>query len=193
MEIFIAALLVLGGMIGLFAGGEFLVRGAANLAAAVGISPLVVGLTVVAFATSAPELAVVLQSALADKTDLAVGNAVGSNIFNVLFVLGLSALVTPLIVTSRIVRRDVPLMIGASFLLMGLAGDGLISRLDGILMFLLLVAYVVSTIIAGRKANPEFEDEFTEEFTPDETPRIGIQVLWLLAGLALLILSLIHI
>ena len=183
----VASLEVVLGMVGLVVGGEFLVRSSSRLAAVFGISPLVIGLTVVAFATSAPELAVVAQSAYAGKTDLAVGNAVGSNIFNVLFVLGLSALVTPLLVKARVIRLDVPLMIGASILLMLLSLDGLISRLDGLLMFGMLVIYIVWTIRASRTAKPAIQEEFAEEYAVDEPVRIWPQVLFLIAGLALLV------
>ena len=100
----------------LVGGGEFLVRGASRLATAVRISPLVIGLTVVAFGTSAPELAVSVQAALAGSADLAIGNVVGSNIFNVLFILGISALIVPLVVSSQLIRWDVPVMIGVSLL-----------------------------------------------------------------------------
>ena len=105
---------IIFGLVLLIAGGELLVRGATRLAAALKISPLVIGLTVVAFGTSSPELAVSVQSAFAGNADIALGNVVGSNIFNVLFILGLSALIAPLVVSSRLIRWDVPLMIVAS-------------------------------------------------------------------------------
>src|SRR6056297_699955 len=111
-------------MVVLIAGGELLVRSASRLAAAFSISPLVIGLTVVAFGTSAPELAVSVQSAFAGSADLAIGNVVGSNIFNVLFILGLSALIVPLAVASSLIRRDLPLMVGASFLMGAMAWGG---------------------------------------------------------------------
>ena len=95
-------------------GAEWLVKGASRLAAALGISPLVIGLTVVAYGTSAPEMAVSVKSAWAGQPDLALGNVVGSNIFNVLFILGASAIITPLVVSSQLIRLDVPIMIGAS-------------------------------------------------------------------------------
>ena len=97
-------------------GAEWLVKGASRLAAALGISPLVIGLTVVAYGTSSPEMAVSVKSALAGQADIAVGNVVGSNIFNVLFILGASAVVTPLVVSSQLMRLDVPVMIGLSLL-----------------------------------------------------------------------------
>ncbi|HEU5210853.1 MAG TPA: hypothetical protein VFU06_15770, partial [Longimicrobiales bacterium] len=108
--IFVAGLLLL------VLGAEFLVRGAARLAVAAGITPLVVGLTVVAYGTSTPEAAVSVQAALQHNADIAVGNVVGSNIFNVLAILGLSALVAPLTVSTQLVRSDVPIMIGTSVL-----------------------------------------------------------------------------
>ena len=102
------------GLAALVVGAEALVRGASRLALSAGISPLVVGLTVVAFGTSSPEMAVSVQSALSGQVDLAIGNVVGSNVFNVLFILGISALITPLVVHSQIIRQEVPIMIGTS-------------------------------------------------------------------------------
>ncbi|MEX0869745.1 MAG: hypothetical protein WD011_08740, partial [Nitriliruptoraceae bacterium] len=126
-------LFLVGGAL-LVGGAELLVRGASRLAVAVGISPLVVGLTVVAFGTSAPELAVTVGSSFAGESDVAIGNVVGSNIFNVLFILGVAALIRPLRVAQQLVRLDVPLMIGASVVTLVLATDGRIGRLDGALL-----------------------------------------------------------
>ena len=110
-------LLFVGGLIALVAGASLLVRGASKIALSFGVSPLVVGLTIVAFGTSAPELAVSVGAALDGKADIAMGNVVGSNIFNVLFILGVSALITPLVVNVQLIRQEVPIMIGASLLL----------------------------------------------------------------------------
>ncbi|HET9699332.1 MAG TPA: calcium/sodium antiporter [Burkholderiales bacterium] len=145
-------LLFILGLVLLVAGGELLVRGASRLALAFGISPLVVGLTVVAFGTSSPELAVSVQSALSGQTDIALGNVVGSNIFNVLFILGASALITPLVVARQLVRQEVPLMIAVSLLLFGLALDGNISRGEAALLAVLLVGYTVFLIRQSRAA-----------------------------------------
>jgi cation:H+ antiporter len=177
------------GFVALVGGGEFLIRSSSKLAAAVGIPPLVIGLTVVAFATSAPELAVVIQSSFAGKTDLAIGNAVGSNIFNVLFVLGMSAFVAPLVVTARLVRLDVPLMIGASILLLLLSIDGRLGRWDGSLMFILLVAYIAWTIRESRKAKRLVKQEFAEEFATTRGNHLWIQFVFFIAGLALLVVG----
>ncbi|MDQ3605722.1 MAG: calcium/sodium antiporter [Gemmatimonadota bacterium] len=144
-------LLLLLGLGFLVAGAELLVRGAARLAAAFGISSLVIGLTVVAFGTSAPELAVSVQSAFAGQADLALGNVVGSNIFNVLFILGVSALVTPLVVSRQLVRLDVPVMIGVSLLLPVLALDGRIGRLEGALLFAGILVYTGFLIRQSRR------------------------------------------
>jgi cation:H+ antiporter len=119
----------------LVAGGELLVRGASRLAAAVGVSPLVIGLTVVAFGTSSPEAAVSLRSSLAGQPDIALGNVVGSNICNVLLVLGLSAAIAPLVVARQLVQLDVPLMIGASVALFFVSLDGRVSFADGAFLF----------------------------------------------------------
>lgn len=135
----------------LIAGAEMLVRGGAGVATAIGVSPLVTGLTIVAFATSSPELAVSVQSAFSGQADIALGNVVGSNIFNILCVLGLSALIAPLTVSRQLVRLDVPVMVGVSSLLLVLTLDGSISRLDGALLSVGLVAYTVWLIRQGRK------------------------------------------
>lgn len=137
----IDVLLFVAGLVLLVLGANVLVRGASNLAFSFGISPLVVGLTVVAFGTSAPEVAVSVGAALAGTTDIAIGNVVGSNIFNVLFILGLSAMITPLVVNLQLIRQEVPIMIGASVLLLLLSLDGQLSWSDGGILVVLMVAY----------------------------------------------------
>lgn len=129
-----AMMLLVFGLVLMVTGAELLVRGASQLAALLGISPLVIGLTVVAYGTSSPEMAVSLQSALSGQAAISIGNVVGSNIFNVLFILGVSASITPLIVAQQLVKLDVPIMIGVSLLLLLLALDQQISRLDGLLL-----------------------------------------------------------
>ena len=147
-------LLFLGGAVTLVAGAELLVRGASHLATAAGVSPLVVGLTVVAFGTSAPELAVTTGAAVTGQAGVALGNVLGSNIFNVLFILGLSAVIAPLVVSHRLVRIDVPVMIGASVLALGLAVDGRIGRRDGVV---LLAGFIVYTtwLFVRRKSGAD--------------------------------------
>lgn len=118
---------------------HLVVRGASKLVLSMGTSPLVVGLTVVAFGTSAPELAVSVQSAWSGQVDIGLGNVVGSNTFNVLFILGASPLIVPLVVHQQVIRQEVPVMIGASLLIWALAVDGGISRWDGFLLAGLVV------------------------------------------------------
>ena len=137
-------LLFLLGLAALVGGASLLVRGASKLALSAGISPLVVGLTIVAFGTSAPEVAVSVGAVFDGKTDLAIGNVVGSNIFNVLFILGVSALITPLVVNVQLIRQEVPIMVGASLLLLVLGLDGRLSLWDAAFLFALLIAYTVS-------------------------------------------------
>jgi cation:H+ antiporter len=152
------------GVVLLLAGGELLVRGASRLAVSLGLSPLIVGLTVVAFGTSAPELAVTIRSAFAGNADIALGNVVGSNIANILFILGLSAVITPLIVSQKLLQFDVPLMIGITVLLFVLGLDGKISRPEGLLLFGGIVAYVVFAIQQSRYPEPDVQQEYAQEY-----------------------------
>ncbi len=145
------AILLLAGLALLLAGAELLVRGASRLAAALSIPPLVIGLTVVAFGTSAPELAVSVQAALDGRAGIALGNVVGSNIFNVLLILGLSALIAPLVVSRTLVRIEVPIMIGVSLLLVAMGWNGHISRAEGAVLAILGIVYTWLQIRAGRR------------------------------------------
>jgi cation:H+ antiporter len=148
---FSVAVLFLGGLIFLLLGAELLVRGASRLAAALGIAPLVIGLTVVAWGTGSPELAVAIKAAGQGQPDLAIGNVVGSNIANILLILGVAALFAPLKVSSRLVRIDVPLMIGASVMTFALALDGRLTIFDGSLLVGALLMYTVWTIRESRR------------------------------------------
>ena len=156
------------GLVLLLAGAGFLVRGASRLASAFGISPLVVGLTVVAWGTGSPELAVGVQAAIAGQPDLAVGNVVGSNIANVLLILGLAAIIAPLKVSQRLVRLYVPLMIGVSFLLLSVSLDGRLGWVDGSLFISALVVYTVWAIRESRAARARVEAECASELGTDE-------------------------
>ncbi|KAA1257790.1 Inner membrane protein YrbG [Rubripirellula obstinata] len=181
------ALQIVAGLVLLVVGGELLVRGAASLAAAFRISPLVIGLTVVAFGTSAPELCVSLQAANSGNAGVAIGNVIGSNIINVLFVLGAAALVAPLIVNSDLVRKDVPVMIAASFAVWYMASDGTIARIEGILLFASLCIYLSYSIVTSRRANLASEKEFEDlGVALSGKKAVALQVFFLIAGLALL-------
>jgi cation:H+ antiporter len=140
------------GLVALVAGAELLVRGASKLALAFGISPLVVGLTVVAFGTSSPEMAVSVRSVMAGQVDIAVGNVVGSNIFNVLFILGACAVIAPLLVAEQIVKQEVPIMIGASVLLYLFAADQRIGKAEAAMMLGAMIAYTVFLVVQSRRA-----------------------------------------
>ena len=159
-------LMFLGGLILLVLGANVLVRGASKLALSFGISPLVVGLTIVAFGTSAPEVAVSVGAVLDGKTDIAIGNVVGSNIFNVLFILGISALIAPLVVNIQLIRQEVPIMLGASLMLLAFTLDGKLSFLEGGSLFALLAAYTVFLVVQSRRETQAAKDEFAEAVQP---------------------------
>jgi cation:H+ antiporter len=178
------------GLVALVIGAELLVRGASRLAVSFGVSPLVVGLTVVAFGTSAPEMAVSVGSALAGSADLAIGNVVGSNIANVLLILGISALITPLLVDEQIIRQEIPIMIGASALLVVMALDGRIGLVESSMLFALVIAYTVFLVVQSRRASKAVQDEF-ETGIPTSTwdSHWGVQIGLIAAGLVLLVVG----
>ncbi len=188
---FITLVLFVIGLALLIFGADLLVRGAARLAAAFGIPPLVIGLTVVAFGTSSPELAVSVQSAWAGQPDLAVGNVLGSNVFNVLLILGLSAVITPLAVSRQLVRLDVPIMIACSALLLLLARDRLISRLDGVIFASGLIVYVVFLFLQAGKEKNDKEGDFEEEFGRADSGAKAVMtnLFFVAAGLGMLVLG----
>jgi len=182
-----------GGLAALVVGAEALVRGASKLALSLGLSSLVVGLTVVAFGTSAPEMAVSVGAVLDGQNDIAVGNVVGSNIFNVLFILGVSALIVPLLVHAQIIRQEVPIMIGVTVLLCVLMLDGRLSMFEGALLFGLLLVYTTFIIRQSRKETQAARAEFDAEVQPAAPgawdSRLGVQILLVVVGLALLVIG----
>jgi len=183
-------LLLFVGLILLVIGAEALVRGASKLAAAAGIPPLVIGLTIVAYGTSTPEMAVSIMSCLAGQADISLGNVVGSNIFNVLFILGISALIVPLVVSQQVVRLDVPLMIAVSILTLIIGMDGKISRVDGILLFAGIIAYTAFLIYESRKESKEVQGEYAKEYgSKKETihKSLLINMMKIFGGLGLLV------
>ena len=186
-------LMFAAGLAALVVGADILVRGASRLALSFGISPLVVGLTIVAFGTSAPEMAVSAGAVLNGQTGLAMGNVVGSNIFNVLFILGLSALIAPLVVHVQLIRQEVPILIGASLLLLILSLDGRISVLDGGLFFGLLLAYTVFLVVQSRRETQAAQAEFDAELHAPPAgawdARLPVQIALIVAGLGLLVLG----
>ncbi|HAC15741.1 MAG TPA: sodium:calcium antiporter [Bacteroidetes bacterium] len=155
------------GLLFLIIGAEALVRGASRSAAVLGISPLVIGLTVVAFGTSSPELAVSIKAALSGQANIALGNVVGSNIFNVLFILGVASLIVPLVVSRQLMRIDVPLMILVSVIVLFFSLDGMISFVDGVIFFVGLIIYVWFLIYQSRKESAKVNAEYSKEFGVD--------------------------
>lgn len=189
----ITTLALVGGLVVLTIGAEVLVRGASALAVAARVSPLVIGLTVVAYGTSTPELVVSVQSASRGQADIALGNVVGSNIFNVLFILGLSALIIPLRVSQQLVRFDVPLMIFLSGLVAAMAWDGRIGRWDGWFLVTGLIAYTSWGITQSRREHAAVKQEYAAEFGGTMPHRTAIKLLANFAligvGLGLLVLG----
>lgn len=184
------ALLFVLGLATLVAGAEVMVRGASRLAVSWGISPLVVGLTVVAFGTSAPEMAVSIDASIAGNSDLAMGNVIGSNIANVLLILGLSALVAPLVVHEQIIKQEIPVLIGASLVVVAMALDGRIGRVESALLFAGVLAYTSFLVIQSRRAAKDTETEFAGEIPTSLWDRHwSAQILLVLVGLGLLVLG----
>lgn len=185
-------LTLIAGLVLLVIGAEFLVKGASTVAAILQIPPLIIGLTIVAYGTSAPEMSVSIMSSFSDQgADIAIGNVVGSNICNILLVLGMSSVVAPLIVTKQIIRSDVPIMIGVSVLLFVFALDGQLSRVDSIILFVGGIFYTLSLIYQSSKQGAE-QDEFAEEygFSGEVTPLVWLKnIVFIIGGSWLLIIG----
>jgi len=160
-----AILALLSGGLLLLLGAECLVRGAARLAVLIGLSPLVIGLTIVAYGTSAPELAVSIQAALANQGDIALGNVLGSNIFNVLMILGLSAVAMPLTVAQQLIRLDVPILIGVSGLLLLFSLDGTLHVSDGMVLLAGSAVYTLFLVVQSRReSDSQVQTEYAEAY-----------------------------
>ncbi len=145
-------LLLLLGFAALYFGADWMVRGAARLERSLGLSPIVIGLTVVSLGTSAPELVVAVLATLQGSGDLAVGNVLGSNLANIGLILGVAALVRPLLVVERVVKREIPIMLALTVFLFPLLLDGRVGRVDGLILALLLGAYLAYVFHEGMKA-----------------------------------------
>ncbi|MCB1417774.1 MAG: calcium/sodium antiporter [Notoacmeibacter sp.] len=177
-------LILAAGLALLVFAGDYLVRGAVGLAENLGISPLVIGLTVVAFGTSAPELFISVQAALTGSPGIAIGNVVGSNIANVLLVVGLPAMFAPLAATEPGLRRNMTAMIGVTLLFVWMLGNGLLGRLEGMVLLALLAAYIYWQIWTARRLK-EPEHDFHEEIgeAPHDRYRIALSIIGGLVGL----------
>ncbi|MBQ9087338.1 MAG: calcium/sodium antiporter [Lentisphaeria bacterium] len=180
MSVFIHLLLGVTGVAALYFGAEFLVKGGVSIARRAGISPLVIGLTLVAFATSAPELVVSVNAALKGNADISLGNVVGSNICNIALILGLSAAITPLTVQKQLFRRDTWIMLGSALALtcFYFMADGGVNRLQGGVFFIGFAGYTLWSIVSSRKENREEESRDDEKLLPTCAA-------WLLAGAGL--------
>lgn len=185
------ALMFLLGLAALVAGAEALVRGASKIALSFGISPLVVGLTIVALGTSSPEVAVSVGAVLNGNSDIAVGNVVGSNILNVLLVLGVSAVIAPLVVHSQLIRQEVPIMIGATLLLVAMLLDARLVWQEGALLVVLLASYMVFLVLQSRAESGPLQQEYAEVVRRPGTwdSHWAVQLLLIVAGLGLLVLG----
>lgn len=188
----------LAGLALLIVGAEIMVRGGAEVAVRLGISPIVIGLTVVSIGTSMPELAVGVVSAGGGSGALAVGNIAGTNVVNVLLILGLSALLVPLMLQSRTTKLELPMMAAAALLLWALAADGVLSRLDGGLLLICAVAYTGAVIMSARRESravvDDFAAELVSEFSTEEAGavspdggRMSTSVAMTIGGIAILV------
>lgn len=181
-------LYLLAGLVLLYIGGEGLIRGSSSLALRLGLTPLVVGLTVVAFGTSAPELVVSVNAALADQGAIAIGNVIGSNTLNIGLILGITALICPLKVQNQILRLDAPIMIAVSLLALWILSDLDVGRVEGAVLVSGLLAYVVFTVLYARrmKASAEVTAEYAEAVHTSGGSVLK-DVVYVLGGLALLV------
>ena len=182
-ELLMIAILIVGGLVLLFFGADWLVKGAVTMALHLGLSPLIVGLTVVALGTSLPEALVSVQASLDNQGGIALGNVIGSNILNIALILGLSALIQPLKVDSHLVKADVPLLVGASFLLMVLLEDFHISRMEGALLLLGIVFYVCGNIMTVKRTSPEEDKIEGMEISEDPSKNLLRDIGFLILGL----------
>ena len=181
---------IIGGSIGLFAGAELLVRGSSSLALRFGISPLIVGLTVVAFATSSPELVVSIKAAIQNNPGIVVGNVVGSNICNIALILGVAAMISPMQVKTQLIRREIPILIGVSFLLLLILWGDTITRVEGGILVIGIIFYIV---LGYRYALQEKTEESVikefEDGIPQKPYKVWISITFVIAGLGLLVLG----
>lgn len=160
----LAVISILGGLLLLALGAEGLVRGSSSIALRMGVTPLVVGLTLVAFGTGSPEMIVSLRAAWGGDSDLALGNIVGSNICNIALILGVAALARPLHVRSALLQREVPVMVAVTILLGALLYDGVLGRVEGTVLAVGAVVYTVATYLAARRdRDAEVAAEFSQE------------------------------
>jgi cation:H+ antiporter len=182
-ELLMIAIYIIGGLILLFFGANWLVQGAITLALHLGLSPLIVGLTVVALGTSVPEALVSVQAAIGHQGGIALGNVIGSNILNIALILGLSAFFSPLKVDSHLVKADIPLLAGATFMLIVLLEDFHISRMEGAFLLLCIVGYVAGNIMTVKRTSPEENKMEGVEVPEDHSKNLWRDISFLFIGL----------
>ena len=183
-------LLFIAGLVILILGADLLVRGASRLAAAFGVSPLVIGLTIVAIGTASPEIAVSVQAAANGQGDLTLGNVLGSNIFNILFILGATSIVAPIVIAEQLIRKDAPILLGVSLLTLALVFDGNLGPMDGAILLLLLVVYIVFALKQSRSESHKVQNEYAEEYALKEPRTPGSTIIngvFIVLGLGLLV------
>lgn len=177
--------IVLAGLAALVVGAELLVRGGTHLAARLGVSPMVIGVTVVSLGTSAPELAIGIDAAATGNGSLALGNIAGTNTLNLLLILGIAALIRPLTLRSHAIRLDLPAMVAAAVILLLLAVDGAVSRADGVVLVILGVVYTAVVVAAARRESRAIRAEFAREFGERPVPPEGARARAIRAAVAL--------
>ena len=182
-ELLMIAIYIIGGLILLYFGANWLVQGAITLALHLGLSPLIVGLTVVALGTSVPEALVSVRAAIGHQGGIALGNVIGSNILNIALILGLSAFFSPLKVDSHLVKADVPLLAGATFMLVVLLEDFHISRIEGSFLLLCIVGYVAGNIMTVKRTSPEENKIEGVEVLEDHSKNLWRDISFLFIGL----------
>lgn len=180
---------IVGGLVLLVVGADCLVRGSSSVALRMGVSALAVGLTIVAFGTSSPELVVSLNAALNGHDAISLGNVVGSNICNILLILGVASVIRPINVRAVVVRREMPIMLVISAFLWALIYDGDLSRLDGVIFTLGIIAYTFLTYyLSKKKDKKEVEKEFAGALSPS-SKTVWLDIALIIGGLAILILG----
>jgi cation:H+ antiporter len=184
---------VVAGLVLLYFGAEWLVRGSSELAIRFGISPLVVGLTVVAFGTSAPELVVSVKANLDGSGGMAIGNVVGSNICNIALVLGVGAVIFPLGIQRQVVRREMPVLLGSTLVFLLMIKDGMISRLEGGALFVGVLVYVIASLVQARKEDPNVSEDLDPEVIKAAKAgglgRVSLNIFLIVIGALLLVLG----
>ncbi|MDA3843433.1 MAG: calcium/sodium antiporter [Candidatus Kapabacteria bacterium] len=182
-------LFLIAGALLLYIGAEGLVRGSASVALRMRIAPLIVGLTIIAFGTSSPELVVSIKAALKGNAEIALGNVIGSNICNIALIIGVAAIIRPIKVDKNFIKADMLLMVGVTVLLILLMFDGTLDAIDGVIMFAGIIVYNVATIVSARKSSIDSVKIVEGDDVPEKSKSVAKDVVFIVVGLAVLILG----